>query len=253
MDVGFAPGGSSSAFDANPRSEEENARGGNRKLSTAPNLLLSSFALMSNGTQHTGPRVPLPRSREEHGRGGKLLTETILVLRRLQANAGALTNLEVLEFLRARGATSDPMGCLGAVAPSECKVTLPRPKSRHLTVLVTVSWFWCGQVFDYLVNTAACNQTRGAIDEFVKRCEKFKLAKAEKFNIINLRPSNQALIDPIIEYCEKRLTKDEARGIDEVQELVDLVLEVLPPPPAKPDEEMQDLEETPTEKPMEEN
>lgn len=41
---------------------------------------------------------------------------------RLQANAGALTNYEVLEFLRGRGATSDPMGCLGAVAPSECKV-----------------------------------------------------------------------------------------------------------------------------------
>ncbi|CAL9775531.1 unnamed protein product [Musa acuminata subsp. burmannicoides] len=150
-------------------------------------------------------------------------------MKTLQANAGVLTNLEVLEFLRARGATSDPMGCLGAVAPSECKV------------------------FDYLVNTPACNQTRGAIDEFLKRCEKFKLAKAEKFNIINLRPSNQALIDPIIEYCEKRLTKDEARRIDEVQELVDSVLEVLPPPPAKPDEEMQDLEEPPTAKPMEEN
>ncbi|URE37833.1 DNA-directed RNA polymerase III subunit [Musa troglodytarum] len=150
-------------------------------------------------------------------------------MKTLQANAGVLTNLEVLEFLRARGATSDPMGCLGAVAPSECKV------------------------FDHLVNTGACNQTRGAIDEFLKRCEKFKLAKAEKLNIINLRPSNQALIDPIIEYCEKRLTKDEARGIDEVQELVDLVLEVLPPPPAKPDEEMQALEETPTEKLMEEN
>ena len=77
MDVGFAPGGSSSAFDANPRSEEENARDGNRKLSTARNLLMSSFALMSNGTRHTGPRVPLPRSREEHEWGRKLLTGRI--------------------------------------------------------------------------------------------------------------------------------------------------------------------------------
>lgn len=39
-----------------------------------------------------------------------------------QANAGVLTNFEVFDLLRARGATSDPMGCLGAVAPSECKV-----------------------------------------------------------------------------------------------------------------------------------
>lgn len=145
----------------------------------------------------------------------------------LQTNAGALTNYEVLEFLRGRGATSDPMGCLGAVAPSECKV------------------------YDWLVQSAACNQTKESINEFLNKTEKFKLAKAEKLNIINLRPSNPAIIDPIIEYGEKRLAKDDAKGIDEVQELVDLVLEVLPPPPPRPEDDMQGQEEMPTEKPME--
>lgn len=57
----------------------------------------------------------------------------------------------------------------------------------------------------------------------------------------------------IIEYGEKRLAKDEAKGIDEVQELVGLVLEVLPPPPPRPEDEMQGQEEMPTEKPLEED
>lgn len=142
-----------------------------------------------------------------------------------QANAGALTNFEVLDFLRSRGATSDPMGCLGSVAPSECKV------------------------FDYLVHSAACNQTRDAVNEFLKRCEKFRLAKAEKLNIINLRPSSQAEIYPIIEHCDKRLARDEAKGIDEFQELVDLVVEVLPPKP----EEMLNEQEMPNETTAEQN
>jgi hypothetical protein len=45
-----------------------------------------------------------------------------LLLCRQKANAGVLTNFEVLDFLRSRGAKIDPMGCLGAVAVSECKV-----------------------------------------------------------------------------------------------------------------------------------
>lgn len=53
------------------------------------------------------------------------------------------------------------------------------------------------QVFDYLVHGAARNQTRDAVNEFLKRCEKFRLAKAEKLNIINLRPSSQAEIYPV--------------------------------------------------------
>ena len=47
-----------------------------------------------------------------------------LLLRREKANAGHLTNFEVLDFLRIRGAKTDPMGCLGAVAASECKVLI---------------------------------------------------------------------------------------------------------------------------------
>ncbi|KAI3911127.1 hypothetical protein MKX01_039730 [Papaver californicum] len=118
-----------------------------------------------------------------------------------KANAGALTNLEVLNFLRARGASADPTRVIASVSPSEY------------------------QVYDYLVETAACNQTQENINEFLKSCEKFKLAKAEKLNIINIRPSTQVEIDPIIEECQKRL-KDE-----QVEELVELIANLFPPPP----------------------
>ena len=42
-------------------------------------------------------------------------------------------------------------------------------------------------------------------------------------------------LDQLIRNCDTRLAKNEDEGIDEVQELVDLVKEVLPPPPANPD------------------
>lgn len=137
----------------------------------------------------------------------------------LQANAGALTDFEVLDFFRSRGATSDPMGCIGAVTKSECKV------------------------FDYLNNSAACSQTKEAIGDFIKRCEKFKLAKAEILNIINVRPSTEAEIDPLIERVEERFRRDEAEGPSEVCDLLNLVAEVLPPPP-KSEEEASDEQET---------
>ncbi|BAF29810.1 uncharacterized protein [Oryza sativa Japonica Group] len=85
-----------------------------------------------------------------------------------KTNAGFLTNFEVLDFLRSRGAKTDPMGCLGAVAASECKV------------------------YEYLLKTPACNQTRESINEFVTRCESFKLTNADKLNVINWRPSSAA-------------------------------------------------------------
>ncbi|XXG64502.1 hypothetical protein AAC387_Pa05g2440 [Persea americana] len=122
-------------------------------------------------------------------------TKTPTTMKILDAKAGVLTNFEVLNLLRLRGATSDPLGSLGAVTSSECKV------------------------FDYLVQSAACNQTRECIDEFLKRSEKYHLANAEKLNIINF-----------IEDCETRL-QNEGEDLNELEELAKLVVETLPPPP----------------------
>ncbi|KAE8767292.1 DNA-directed RNA polymerase III subunit RPC9 [Hordeum vulgare] len=138
---------------------------------------------------------------------------------REKANAGHLTNFEVLDFLRTRGAKIDPMGCLGAVAASECKV-----------------------VYEYLLKTPACNQTRESVTEFANRCEGFKLTDADKQNIINWRPASAADVYAMVEECGKRFCKDE-RGMaqdeeDRANELVALVDEVFPAPPANPEDEV---------------
>ncbi|GMP77160.1 hypothetical protein CsSME_00033530 [Camellia sinensis var. sinensis] len=117
----------------------------------------------------------------------------------LRANAGALTNFEVLDFLRSRGAAKDS------------------------TRIISIGNL---HVFDYLEQSAACNQTRERITEFLEKCKKYNLAKAEILNIVNIRPSSVVEIDPIIEECESRLG-------DSVEELVELVAEVLPAPPTQ--------------------
>lgn len=43
---------------------------------------------------------------------------------RLEANAGALTNYEVVDFLRSKGAANDSTRVLAQVSPSEYKVFL---------------------------------------------------------------------------------------------------------------------------------
>ncbi|KAG5245094.1 calsequestrin [Salix suchowensis] len=119
-------------------------------------------------------------------------------------NAGALTNFEVLDFLRSRGASKDVSRVLAPVATSEYKA------------------------YDYLVETPACNQTRENINEFLERFKKYNLAKAELLNIINIRPSQTVEIYTIIEEMDSRFE------MPIIEELVELVEEVLPPPPGQP-------------------
>ncbi|KAL5555063.1 hypothetical protein UlMin_037299 [Ulmus minor] len=63
------------------------------------------------------------------------------------------------------------------------------------------------KVYDYLVETSACNLTRENIDEFLEKSKQYDLAKAEVLNIINIRLSSA--------------------------EMVEMVVEVLPPPPTE--------------------
>ncbi|KAL1821062.1 hypothetical protein DCAR_0417442 [Daucus carota subsp. sativus] len=117
----------------------------------------------------------------------------------LKANAGALTNFEVLEFLRSRGAGKDATRVIAPVAPSEYKV------------------------FDYLEQSVARYQTKESITDFISRSEKFKLAKAEIINVINIRPSSVVELDSIVEDCDGRFGEN-------IDELVDMVAEVFPLP-----------------------
>ncbi|XP_047172910.1 DNA-directed RNA polymerase III subunit RPC9-like [Vigna umbellata] len=126
----------------------------------------------------------------------------------LEVNAGALTNFEVLDFLQAKGASKDPTRVITKVAHSEYKV------------------------YDYLVDTAASDQTRESIDEFLTSIKRHDLAKTEVLNILNTRPAGEVEIFPIIENCEGRFPDEE------VTEIVDLVTKTLPPPPNMKQEEI---------------
>ncbi|XP_027359226.1 DNA-directed RNA polymerase III subunit RPC9-like [Abrus precatorius] len=118
----------------------------------------------------------------------------------LEANVSALTNFEVLDFLRAKGASKDPTRVIANVSQSEYKV------------------------YDYLVDTAASVQTRENINEFLTRVKRHDLAEAEVLNILNIRPAAEVEIFPIIEVCEQRFSDEE------VTEIVELVKKTLPPP-----------------------
>ncbi|GMH27729.1 hypothetical protein Nepgr_029572 [Nepenthes gracilis] len=118
-----------------------------------------------------------------------------------QANAGALTNFEVLDLLRSRGASKDPTRVMASLKPSELKV------------------------YDYLVETAACDQKRENINEFIEECKTYDLAKAEILNIINIHPTSLVEIDPIIEAGEERTVR--------VTELVEMINKVLLPIPSQ--------------------
>ncbi|XP_073133641.1 uncharacterized protein [Henckelia pumila] len=120
----------------------------------------------------------------------------------IKSSAGALTNFEVLDLLRSRGAGKDPTRVIASVAPSEFKV------------------------FDYLEQTAACNQTRDTINKLVDECKKYDLAKAEVLNIANIRPSSAVEVYMMIEECDTRIE-------DRIDELVETILQVLPPNPSQ--------------------
>ncbi|KAD3641660.1 hypothetical protein E3N88_30884 [Mikania micrantha] len=128
----------------------------------------------------------------------KFLGFLFFVMKILKENAGPLTNFEVLDFLRSRGAAKDPTRVLAPVASSEFKV------------------------YDYLVHCPANSQTRESITEFVAKCKPYKLTKSEITNIINIRPSSSVEIDPLIENLDARLGES-------VEELVELVVQVFPP------------------------
>ncbi|EOA28088.1 hypothetical protein CARUB_v10024270mg [Capsella rubella] len=136
----------------------------------------------------------------------------------VKANAGALTNFEVLDFLNSRGASKDTTRVIAPIAISEYKV------------------------YDYLVETAASTQTRESVNKFADKCKDFKVAKAEILNIINLRPSSAVELAPIIETPKKG---EKERKID-TDGILELVKDLLPPLPTT-DETPEDNDEEETE------
>ncbi|XP_042038308.1 uncharacterized protein LOC121784209 [Salvia splendens] len=130
---------------------------------------------------------------------------SILSMKIIEASVGALTNSELLDLLRSKGAGKYASRAIATVSQSEFKV------------------------FDYLEGTVAWNQSREIIDNFVAEYQEFDLAKAEILNIVNTRPRNEPELFPLIEECESRME-------DKAEELVETVTRILPPHPSQVDE-----------------
>ncbi|CAN7125832.1 unnamed protein product, partial [Brassica rapa subsp. narinosa] len=137
----------------------------------------------------------------------------------VKANAGALTNFEVLDLLNSRGASKDTTRVIASetVSRSEYKV------------------------YDYLMETAASTQTRESVTKFSDKCKGFKLAKAEILNIINLRPSSDVELTPV---CVLLFTKSHLSLQIDIEGILALVQELLPPLPTLEAHKENEQEET---------
>ena len=114
-------------------------------------------------------------------------------------SAAMLSNFEVLNLL------------------SDIQKRQNKPNKLHSN-LATISY----EITQFLENTACIKQSPDVIAKFMKGLEPFKLTKAEKMQLLNLRPKTAVEIQLIVEESEERLTEDQ------IYQLLDVVTEHLP-------------------------
>ncbi|CAD5117405.1 DgyrCDS6178 [Dimorphilus gyrociliatus] len=80
-----------------------------------------------------------------------------------------------------------------------------RKPGRNQQNLATV----CYSTVKFLEQTPAVSQSVEIIENFMQKIEPFNLTKAEKLQILNLRPTTQVEIQLLVEECEERLSEDD--------------------------------------------
>lgn len=92
-------------------------------------------------------------------------------------------------------------------------------QAKHLVNLSTI----CYEARKHLEKTPCKSQSPEIIEDFLKAMEPFKLTKAEKLQLLNLRPTTPVEIQLIIEDSEERLKTDQ-----EIEELLNVIATKLP-------------------------
>ena len=113
----------------------------------------------------------------------------------VKVNGGLLSNYEVLQAL------------------SDIKTNKSGLEQNASTVVY--------ETIQYLNQTQAAQQTPEFIANFLSKLDKFGLTKAEKLQLINLRPTTPVEIQLIVEESEERLTEEQ------VEELLQIVESTL--------------------------
>jgi DNA-directed RNA polymerase subunit F len=78
----------------------------------------------------------------------------------------------------------------------------------------------------YLEKTPCALQTEEIIEDFIRSLAPYNLTKAEKLQLLNLRPTTAVEIQLLIEQSEERLTEDD---IEQLLELIAVKLPALEP------------------------
>lgn len=92
------------------------------------------------------------------------------------------------------------------------------------------------EVLKYLEGTPCINQNNKCINDLVLSLNKFNLTKAEKLQMVNLRPTTPVEVCLIVEESEERISEEQ---IDEILQII----KTLPPGPGSEDVEDEEMEE----------
>lgn len=103
---------------------------------------------------------------------------------------------------------------------------------QHDQNLSTVAY----EVLKYLENTPCVNQNAECISSVCAGLVKYKLTKSEMLQIVNLRPTTPVEVSLIVEESEERLTEAQ------IDEIINLIKDTIPPGPGSEDKEEEDEE-----------
>ncbi|PFX17286.1 DNA-directed RNA polymerase III subunit RPC9-like [Stylophora pistillata] len=125
----------------------------------------------------------------------------------LNDKAAMLSNYEVYQLL--------------LETENQNKVDKSKKRQKHLVNLSTI----CYEARKHLEKTPCKHQSPEIIEEFLKAMQPFNLTRAEKLQLLNLRPTTLVEIHLIIEDSEERLKTDQ-----EIEELLNVIATKLPDP-----------------------
>eukprot|EP00882_Tetradesmus_deserticola_P001150 GHRQ01001245.1.p2 GENE.GHRQ01001245.1~~GHRQ01001245.1.p2 ORF type:complete len:135 (+),score=51.47 GHRQ01001245.1:196-600(+) len=109
----------------------------------------------------------------------------------IELNAGLLSNHEVAQVLRERGA--DPSAGLNTRATASEKT-----------------------VYEYLLSQAGCIKSREELQALIDDLKPFGLARAELAQVINLAPASAVEVHLVVEDCEERLSEQQVEALTAV-------------------------------------
>ncbi|KAL1934358.1 hypothetical protein VTP01DRAFT_6540 [Rhizomucor pusillus] len=123
----------------------------------------------------------------------------------IKAQSALLSNYEVLRLIEERQQVQN-------------ETKAQDPDSVYPENLLTIQH----ELSEYLKNTPCSTQTPEQVQQFLEAFSQFELTRAEKLQILNLRPRSTVDIYLIIEECEERF------GEEDLDSMLNIIATTLP-------------------------